>query len=275
MPPRASQAPQPKPLPLPLPCERCQNPSYEPYRPDSKLEVYRPGDILAIHERTSVPVYHFLTGRSPSSRMLATKSWGSMGYVAWSRLKATLGNSPDATTSVGQPREPRPCVILHETPISPSAAEVRVYLFATFGGSGALPRILKHFRIPIYPHQDALPGVTHAHTTPEWPTGGTWILGLVCTSNARVRGRWDDRRHESHLKASFKLSDEQLARIITRSDARQANWQILSLKDRRMADRALQEYRVSTSCLNSVVRLYLGCHTGILHSHLRETEPPS
>ncbi|KAI0669565.1 hypothetical protein C8Q78DRAFT_1040879 [Trametes maxima] len=233
-------------------CKSCHAPSTLPCTPVSDLS-YVPGDICAIRESMSVPIYMLLTGRPPPSKSLA-----SIGFVAWTRYKLNMSaasNLNHSTTAQApqqqtpQPIAPRPCVILRETPINSPSGVVetrRVCLLATFHETQELhklPGVLQHFCIPISPHRLAVPGITHTHTSPAWPKKDAWLLALPIETTAEIVGRWGVTADGSMNWGPFRLAADEFRGLLSSINNRSVSWSNLCLADVGLQRRSLMFYK--------------------------------
>ncbi|KAI0645113.1 hypothetical protein C8Q79DRAFT_969786 [Trametes meyenii] len=228
-------------------CDQCRRPPSEvqAYQPDFDTKHYEEGDICAIYESMSLPIYKLLTGEPPQNRSRA-----SIGFKAWTRskLRISFADSED----VKPPRNPRPCVILERTPIttpSESASPVTlkfICLMATFNDTHELynlPEVLQHFCIPISPHHLAVPGKPHVHTSPPWLKENTWLIALPFHSSAEIKGRWGIKRDGTRPKGPFGLTPEALDSINKLMESRAISWANLCLANPRLKEQSLKHYK--------------------------------
>ncbi|KAI0774879.1 hypothetical protein BD413DRAFT_492002 [Trametes elegans] len=206
-------------------CARCRRPFHAPHAPDENPTAgYTAGDICAIQERTSTPVYTILSERPRLSRTsMMSRGRGSVGGSA--SFHSLTGPARASTFSVGSGS--------FYQDLSPGTRPpARVCLLATFGGESdirALPKVLQHFVIPIYPYALASPGLSHTHTTPEWPREGTWLIGIPFYSDGLLGGRWEDRRPEAWdaPDRSYKFEEEELVKILSSCEQKLHAWEAL------------------------------------------------
>ncbi|KAI0629504.1 hypothetical protein C8Q77DRAFT_1065120, partial [Trametes polyzona] len=216
-------------------CARCAQPDYSSHTPNPKAKRYKAGDICSIHERIVTPIYHLLTGNPPPTRITVTSmtTWGTAALVTQGAL------NPDI-----KDKGARPCVMFDDAPIPPPKQTVRgcVCLLSSLMGErrkNALPRVLRHFYFPVYPHDWAFPGGTHIHTHPE-----CWLLGIPFRPQGDVPGRWRDLHDGSLPDSSFHLVEEELAHFKSLCDSRATEWEIFCIGDPEFANKPLAEYEV-------------------------------
>ncbi|KAI0669550.1 hypothetical protein C8Q78DRAFT_1040795 [Trametes maxima] len=237
-------------------CPRCKTPNYTPYGTQPGATHYLAGDICAIYERASTPVYLYLNNRPPTSGILrANQTWGSITYNAsgWRKSGSAVNNVGESrSTGVERdnPHRPRPCVLMDTTLISSSPLNVRVCLFATFDGEwrpSALPRVLQHFCIPIFPHICIVPGKgeNHAHTTPEWEHADAWLLAMPFNSTAGIEGRWVDERPHCVEGDSLHFARSDMIALAKVCENKRRQWEMLCLQDKKLRTRSLKEYQVN------------------------------
>ncbi|KAI0364943.1 hypothetical protein BV20DRAFT_955222 [Pilatotrama ljubarskyi] len=233
----------------PTPCPRCVHPNFTPHRPSDNPAVYSVGDICAIDERTSTPVYFFLTGDPPPSRTSAGNriSKGSFGF--WPRAQSSMGGTSAGGDRSFASRESaaRPCVMYDEVDVRSPDARSRVCLFATFDGQSrdiALPEALQRVCIPIYPHHLAAEGQAHCHTTPEWPKEGTWLIGVPFFPAGAIAGRWENRHEGGGKDGSFYLTETEMLHLRRLCAKNRQDWETLCLRDQGLAHRCLKQYKV-------------------------------
>ncbi|OSC96773.1 hypothetical protein PYCCODRAFT_1428890 [Trametes coccinea BRFM310] len=224
-------------------CADCQKPSTISYVPEHPLEHCSDGDIFAIFEKTSTPIYLLLTGNPPPSRgtMVSDLSWGTVGWAK--HLRAQAAKSEMEEKEVG-----RPAVILRRYRARRGQpVELQVCMMATFSRAGtvaSLPRVLQHFCIPIYPHAEIRPDGVHAHITPSWPLANTWLIALPITCKMdQIERRWEDNRPGCPPGSSFRLIQDELGKIESLCRTRLTSWEVLCAQDATLKENSLKEYK--------------------------------
>ncbi|KAJ2996753.1 hypothetical protein NUW54_g7205 [Trametes sanguinea] len=244
-----------------LACTRCDNPSTTPYLPHPEAKFYAPGDICAILENTSTPVYLLLTGKPPPSRTASATnlSWGTARFAQW--VRRTKAKNPASTngtltsvtsTELTTALPARPALIMERIPIA-------------VNGPRKLPRVLKHFSIPISPHPLALPQFTHYHSTPRWPKGDTWLIALPFESEAEyLQRRWTDKTVPG---GSYRLDEDDLAQLSHICNTRRTQWDDLCARDPGLRERSLLHYQAHvTKAINKKKRESQGGQKARRHS---------
>ncbi|KAI0629497.1 hypothetical protein C8Q77DRAFT_1140669 [Trametes polyzona] len=235
----ADTAPRPQ-------CVSCDKPLTVSYIPDTN--TLQRGDVCAVHETVSTPVWLLLRDRRPPSQCPPENmSWGTAQYAARVRSQASKSRSHASTF----PTEyARPAVVFTKVDLSktlPSKDPVNICIMTSLKGvdnSRNLPHVLRHLCIAISPHIEAVPGVAHTHTTPEWKREGTWLLLYRFTTILeRVTGRWTDTISEDQRITSFNISVEELKRLDVLCTTRLASWDLMCANDPGLRERSLKEYQ--------------------------------
>lgn len=236
-------------------CIGCRHPTTTPYMPDPT--VYAEGDICAIYETTSTPVYLLLTNKRPPSqsstniprRRSKSRKW--LPRFRQSKSSITPANLESDSFQWKSKSGPRPGIILRQVNI-PSAEKsdtVMVCLLATFDETvdrEELPLVLRHFSFPVSPHRLAGLGDAHAHTIPQWQKEDAWIIAIPFSSTfERISGRWRDHREEARPDGSFALSEDDQLVLMTICAEKRDEWNRQCFENPRLADDSLEEYDVS------------------------------
>ncbi|KAI0774867.1 hypothetical protein BD413DRAFT_307411 [Trametes elegans] len=223
--------------------QQCNAPALSPYIPDPRTNFYSEGDICAIRESVATPVFILLTGRPPASQgSVPNRTWGSLRSSGW-----TINR--ESTDGIGlneYSKQPRPCVVLGLTKISPPPATATICLMATFYGAKSptkLPQVLQHSCVPLSPHYLASHGQAHAHTSSEWSNDVTWIIAFRFRSSCPIQGRWEDRKSRDKPGASYKLSQHESDKLLNVCNQRRLQWDTLCLKDPKLPHFALQKFK--------------------------------
>ncbi|KAI0824975.1 hypothetical protein BC628DRAFT_1376826 [Trametes gibbosa] len=235
-------------------CDDCRLPSMTPYKPNPHL--YAVGDICAIFETPSVPVYLILTQGPPPSGST------SRIYQSARSMLAGLHNAKAAVTgrtsshsggsTESSDTRPKPALILQDV-ILPyeegDSDKVTVCLLATFRATfhrEDLPLILRHFCIPVSPHHLATEGEVHIHTIPQWEKSESWLIAIPFQSKVRERicGRWMDKRKEAEPDGSFKLNVQARAALQIECEMRRQEWERQCHEEgSTLANDALKDYK--------------------------------
>ncbi|KAI0629492.1 hypothetical protein C8Q77DRAFT_1075997 [Trametes polyzona] len=223
-------------------CQKCKSfPNKTPYNPPSQPDgtesggYYYAGDICAIHESVSTPIYRLLLGMDPPSQAARSRStWGTAASVS---KKGTR-----------KPKGARPCVVLNTTPRKPGSRHVgaTVCLLASLGGESrirALPTVLRVFSFPLSPHVQAEPGVSHYHTSPDWQEENMWIIGLPFETKSEIKWLWRDRIPGTGTSSAFHMSVVDVAELKQLCERRLLEWQKHCLDDKMHAQKAFVEYQ--------------------------------
>lgn len=244
-------------------CDDCHQPSTTPYKPDPQL--YAQGDICAIFESPSVPVYLILTGAPPRSRSTSRipQSTGSLMHKLKEAVTGRTSSQSNRSTGSSD-ANPRPALILQNVilPCEEGEMTVTVCLLATFNSTVAredLPLVLRHFCIPVSPHPLATGDEWHIHTMPQWEKSDTWIIAIPFESKMKhIPERWKDRRREAKPDGSFKLSLQATADLLTECEKRAQEWDRQCQEEgQTLASDALKDYDVSATSSCRAKRLNL------------------
>ncbi|KAM5537851.1 hypothetical protein V8D89_008493 [Ganoderma adspersum] len=211
-------------------CEHCTTPMVNRHLFDQALapDRYAYGEIVKIRESVQVPIKRVLTPCRQA--MVPTSSGG----FSWPRSKGK--KRPGVVLGLsGNPR------------LAKGMNGTKMVLMATFNGKHKfdnLPRVLRHFCMPISPHYEIGIDVEHIHTTPEWQKDHVWAILPPCVSSGKVFGRWEwkDEVGNVQKECSFKLDEKALSQLADTYKKRFGEWSAICLADEGYQEECLKEY---------------------------------
>ena len=220
-------------------CAECKNPVTTPYNHDPVFCAA--GDIIRLQESIHAPVESILRSSGPSSSAAPRLA-----------IKQNEGKQ-------------RPAVVIKPFDISvvsdaaaPANRKLQTCLMATYDGTYTferLPRVLKHFCLPISPHPELHCCPEHVHTIPQWQGSG-WFIAVVFVSTGAVTGRWLWSRNGRWQKdSSFRIDLDHLEYLIELCRQKQAEWQSWCQEEPRELERCKEEYIVSLALRLFVTRV--------------------
>ncbi|KAI1790360.1 hypothetical protein LXA43DRAFT_891186 [Ganoderma leucocontextum] len=137
---------------------------------------YIQGDVYSLKESVYTPIYDILQQTFPN-----------LG-AAYARSQQSFN---DITTTPDVIANPRPAIIMLDQ--DDDRRGLMVCLATTYSGKdlSELPRIFRHFSIPIAPHDHSCPGhLDHLHSLPEWGKENAWIIAWSFPSTATRDRVW-------------------------------------------------------------------------------------
>ncbi|KAM5537958.1 hypothetical protein V8D89_008434 [Ganoderma adspersum] len=217
-------------------CGQCTAPMTQRHLFDKALGPgrYAYGEIIGINESVHAPIEQILT---PDRRTMPLPSTGSPSRTQGRRRKG-----------------PRPGVVLtipgnHRRANSMNGT--KTMLLATFSGIHKfdnLPRVLRHFCMPVSPHSEIGAEVEHLHTTPEWQRDHAWLILHPIVSSGTVSGRWrwKDKNGKSPKECSFKLDGAVLSQMEDVYNRRFKEWSANCLGHKGLAylQECVREYKI-------------------------------
>lgn len=149
--------------------------------------LLRAGEVRAIQESVFTPCFDILADH-------ITKLPDHLADFSNSSLRSIKSKKRRAT------HKTRPCIILNEGKLRPdNTTDAEVCLLATFEKTPMteLPKLFRHFCVPIVPHDDVpTPNKeNHLHSMPyDWSQYNTWAIAWRLKSTRAVDNTWVDFR---------------------------------------------------------------------------------
>lgn len=163
----------------------CTNPlcrtRTQTHDPRSGSDPLKPGDIISVSVSISLPFQEAVShdfSLSNDARSYAMKSLRSLSKTAPINPRPALIIGPLVERAVSSPAQMHPPTM--------------ICCLTRFGGNeiDLMPRLLRHFIMPIYPTTHDIP---HLHTDPEWstdPDHEQWIIAFPVSLPREHGCRW-------------------------------------------------------------------------------------
>ena len=230
-------------------CEACNSPERTRYTHNP--EQYASGDIVRLQESIHTPIDHiFSSSSSPYTSLPSVKRGPGDGKIGKERPAVVIEPFPVAKETVSD-----------ESPSVEAAApkQMQTCLMATYEGTytfECLPRVLKHFCLPVAPHVQLRSRRNHVHTSPEWQKDHGWLIAFIFYSTGAITGRWSWTEGCKRCEdSSFQIKEERLAELLDLCQERLEEWLSWCEQKPEELERCKAEYVVSAPLTNIDSRL--------------------